>query len=321
MTGTIFPNADKAGPIRVTEDQKNFLVEIHPNDRDRAKMIPGRQWDGARTAWVYTKTPTTYDALVAEFKRDADVFEIRRPKTKRPSGITSAPAEEDDEEFDWSALEDLGEGQSKLQDDLADIRNALGTFSESFSNQERVLERIHASQKEIGEHIRESSEQSDLSDEPNSVEMLPDELDASDHAHLELLEQTLKQMAYVSSGQLQTFGEWLEKHQPLSRPLRFVSDTHELLKEQLEKIVGDTDHSDSFYNLIHRAKDENLIFLDRGDTVKVFPILMTLNAIRNRFAHPRGDFHQWEQWNRAITYLMNLALVWPRIMIDQADNE
>ena len=71
MGSMINPNTNKQGPIRVTEDDSHFLVEIHPNDRDRAKMIPGRQWDGKRVAWVYDKTPDTYTALVSEFKRDA----------------------------------------------------------------------------------------------------------------------------------------------------------------------------------------------------------------------------------------------------------
>lgn len=321
MGSMINPNTDKQGPIRVTEDDKHFLVEIHPNDRDRAKMIPGRQWDGKRVAWVFERAPETYDALVAEFKRDADTFEIRRPKTKRPPGVRQATAEEVEEDFDWSTLEGLGEGQSKLQDEIADIRNALGAFSESFANQERVLEKIDTSQQEIGVQIRNSSDLSESLVGPEIVEVMPDEFNAEDNGHVQLLDNALKQIAVMSSGQIETFEEWLDKHQPLSRPLKFVSDTHELLKAQLEKIVGNADYSDSFYDLIHRAKDENLIYSDRSDPVKVFPILMTLNTIRNRFAHARGEFDESEQWNRSTIYLMNLALIWPRIMIDQDSDE
>lgn len=32
--------------IEVTENHTHFLVRTHPDDRERAKSIPDRQWDG-----------------------------------------------------------------------------------------------------------------------------------------------------------------------------------------------------------------------------------------------------------------------------------
>ena len=153
MGSMINPNSNKQGPIRVTEDDSHFLVAIHPNDRDRAKMIPGRQWDGKRLAWVYEKSPETFDALKAEFKSDADVFEIRRPKTKRPPGIKSATEIDDDEDFEWPALEELGESQSKLMEELAQIRTSLNIFGEAFAGQERQLEVISTKQEQLNDQF------------------------------------------------------------------------------------------------------------------------------------------------------------------------
>ena len=48
-------NPNKRGPIEVFEDDTHFLVRIHPEDRERAKQIPGKQWDGNRKVWAYTK--------------------------------------------------------------------------------------------------------------------------------------------------------------------------------------------------------------------------------------------------------------------------
>ncbi len=48
-------NCQKLGPIEVSEDNRHFLVRIHPEDRGRAKKIAGRQWDGERRVWVYSK--------------------------------------------------------------------------------------------------------------------------------------------------------------------------------------------------------------------------------------------------------------------------
>ncbi|ANO51880.1 hypothetical protein [Woeseia oceani] len=316
MGNMINPNTDKQGPIRVTEDDKHFVVEIHPNDRDRAKMISGRQWDGKRIAWVYEKAPETYDALVAEFKRDADTFEIRRPKTKRPPDIKAASLEEDDEDFEWPALDELGEGQSRLRVELAEIRTTLNIFGEAFADQERQLESISASQKQLSESIGQAGQRESLA-VPEPIEVLPEDLDLENQAHLQLIERALIGVAYLASEKHPSFIDWVMGHRPLGRPSKFVTDAHEILKEQLEKHVGDVDASARFVELINRVQDENLIYCERGDPVQVFPMLRALNAIRNRFAHPRGNFGYAEQLNRSITYLMYLSLVWPKIMIDQ----
>jgi hypothetical protein len=44
-------NPGKLGPIEVSEDNTHFLVQIHPGNRERAKKIPGRQWDGNRICY------------------------------------------------------------------------------------------------------------------------------------------------------------------------------------------------------------------------------------------------------------------------------
>src|SRR5262245_34507324 len=112
-------NPNKRGPIEVFEDNTHILVRIHPENRDRAKKIAGAKWDGKRRAWVYLKDPSTYEALVAEFQKDADRFDIRKPKTARPPGI-KPPVREPDEQFDdqlsedLRALGDLGQSQDKI---------------------------------------------------------------------------------------------------------------------------------------------------------------------------------------------------------------
>ena len=67
---------------------------------DACAETRGRRWDGVRVAWVYDKTPEIYDALVAEFKRDADILEIERPTTKPPPSVRQADPDEDEEDFD-----------------------------------------------------------------------------------------------------------------------------------------------------------------------------------------------------------------------------
>ena len=107
-----------------------------------------------------------------------------------------------------------------------------------------------------------------------------------------LIEQALVSIAYNTSGKSESLLKWMELHPLLERPTEFVNTSHELLKEQLEKIVGETDPGVSFWDLVNQAKRENMIFSNRYDPVKVIPILLNLNDIRNRFAHARGVFHR-----------------------------
>ena len=145
---------DKIGSIEVFEDSTHFLVRIHPENRDRAKKIVGRQWDGDRKAWVYPKDPATYEALLEEFQKDADNFNIRRPKTKRPLGIRPLVEELDNDELENQFLEEsrslgeIGESQEKMYGELEQIREMLGSLKDVSANQSRILEEVRGTQEE-----------------------------------------------------------------------------------------------------------------------------------------------------------------------------
>ena len=321
-------NPEKIGPIKVYEDDTHFLVHIHPGNRDRAKKIDGRQWDGNRKAWVYPKDSPTYEALVEEFQKDADSFDIRRPKTKRPPGIKPPAEETDDDEFEDQYFEEIpslgriDESQGRIYSGLEEIQVMLQSLRDVASHQSRTLEELCETQKETKNTLTKSKSPIQQLVKTKTVEVLPDSLDLTKQKEIELLEKALIRIACLTANEQKTFCDWVSKHEPLDRPRDFVSETHEFLKEQLGKIVEDEDPDTDFYVLIQKAKNENLIYSDRFDPVKPIPLLKNLNAIRNRFIHPRGEFSSSERWSRSILYLMNLALVWSRVVIEtEEENE
>lgn len=322
MTMPYTTSRQKRGPIEVLQDDNHFLVRIHPENRDRAKKIAGRQWDGERRAWVYPKDLNTYNALVAEFQADADTFDIRRPKTKRPAGLKPPPEELDTDESEEQLLDelrslgDLGEKQGMIQDELVQIHQMLESISDIAIDQRRYLKEFQEYQDETTKMLRSINSQAKEKVKTEIVEVIPENLDLDKRKHLALMEQALVAIAYNTSGKNESFLKWMQSHPLLERPVEFVNTTHELIKVQLENIVGETNPGVSFYDLINQAKRENMIFSSRYDTVKIFPTLFNLNDIRNRFAHARGVFHQYEKWTRSILYLMNLALIWPKIMME-----
>ncbi|WP_414623068.1 hypothetical protein [Calothrix sp. CCY 0018] len=313
-------NPGKLGQIEVFEDDTHFLVRIHPGNRDRAKKIVGRQWDGDRKAWVYPKNLPTYEALVEEFRKDADSFDIRQPKTKRPPGIKPLIEELDnDDDYqlldDTRAIEDIGESQEKMYDELEQIREMLGSLKDVAVNQSRVIEEMRGTQEETKKALVQFESSTQQAAKPKIVEILPEYLDLTKQKEIELLERTLILIACrMAKGH--KFHKWVNKYKPLREPSGFVIKTHEFLKKQLGKLVEDESPHTKFYTLIVKARDENLIYRDDNNPAdRPISILFSLNEHRNCFGHP--DFDQWEEWSRSILYLMNLALVWPKVVMEE----
>jgi hypothetical protein len=72
---------------------------------------------------------------------------------------------------------------------------------------------------------------------------------------------------------------------------------------------------------VDHIRKEELIFCDRSDPIQVFYVLGAMNSIRRQFGHPRSAIGEAEKMARSILYLMNLALVWPRVMVDEETQE
>jgi hypothetical protein len=329
MTMPFSFNSGKLGPIEVFEDDTHFLVRIHPENRDRAKKIVGRQWDGDRKAWVYPKDPLTYEALAEEFTRDADSFDIRRPKTKRPAGIKAPVNEPDNGEFEDQILEEIpsiggiSENKGRIFSELEQIRVIIESLRDTSANQNLTLEELRANQEETSNALTKFNEPIQQIVKAEAVEVLPSFLSLDKPKEKELLEKALIELACLTVGEKkQLFRQWVSQYHPLSLPADFVSETHEFLKKHLSKFLRDENNPVDFIDLIQRAKYEDVFFSDRPDpTIKPIPILYTLNNIRNRFAHPPVNFSSPEKWSRAVLYLMNLALVWSKVVMEAEEGD
>jgi hypothetical protein len=84
----------KHGPINIYEDNFHYFVQIHPQNRERAKKIEGRNWDNFKKVWVYPKNIDCYNALLQEFKNDADSIKINPPREVGNVIQLSAPKHE-----------------------------------------------------------------------------------------------------------------------------------------------------------------------------------------------------------------------------------
>lgn len=320
------PNS--SGPVVITEVTNHFLVRIPANQGERVRRIPGRQWDGNRKMWVFPKDLPTYEALEAEFKNGADVFAIRRPgigatvsPTLTPEVTKETPiaSPKTEEEFE-DELTMVIQKESVENQGIESMYGLLLGMQEGMTAQRRLLDAIMQKHDDFSQRLEAMEPKPKaVSKEIQIVKELPDLLNLSQTPDLKLLEKALIGIAFVTCGRDQTFMIWVLKQAPILSPFDFVCKTHELLKQQLEKITGFGGPETNFWEIVNHIRAEGLIFCDKFDPIQVFHILGTMNALRNQFTHQRAEIGEAERMTRSILYLMNLALVWRRVMFDEEE--
>jgi len=320
---------NSSGPVVITEVPNYFLVRVPSDQGERARRIPGRQWDGNRKMWVFQKDIPTYEALEAEFKIGADVFAIRRPSncsivsptlTHEVTKDTPIDSPKTEEEFE-DELTMVAQKESVQNQGVESMYGLLLDVQEGMTAHRRLLDAILQKHDDFSQRLDAvEPKPKAVSKEIQIVKELPDLLNLSQTPDLKLLEKALIGIAFVTCGRDQAFINWVIKQKPLLAPFDFICTTHELLKQQLEKIAG-WGHERNFWELVDHIRKEELIFCDRSDPIQVFYVLGAMNSIRRQFGHPRSAIGEAEKMSRSILYLMNLALVWPRVMVDEEAQE
>lgn len=310
-------------PLVLTEAPKHFLARLPTDAGERAHRIPGRQWDGIRKMWIFPKTVEVFKALQAEFKSDADVFAIKEPE--RGVGAQVDPFESEE-----------GGEPDALEDELTNIAQeapigvtgsdpisrALQGIHDGVTEQQKILQDLLTKQEDIAERLTElEAAPNAASKEIRVVKELPGLLDLSKTADVALFEKAQISVAFVTSGRDQNLMNWLVKQKPMRMPMDFVSSTHELIKTQLETIAGIGGPETNFWDLVKHIREERLIYCQPFEPVQVFYVLGAMNSIRRQFAHPRNLVGEGEKMARSILYLMNLAMIWSRIMVDEESTE
>ena len=307
------PNKYKNGPIIVLEENDEFLVKIDFRDKERAKSIPGRQWDGKRKAWIYSRTTAAYDALVEEFSSDADQFTIRRPKTSRPPPVRPPNDEDDAEDWSVAGLDEIEQGQQSLRAEIASLHSAVVGMQELAVTNGKALKKLIEQSSEAQQSNPTNAERSEPQELPSSPDLLND-------SHLDFLEEALRQMAVKAAEDRDSFIRWVYRYEPVRSPHRFIVESHEFLADQLRQLLGATDKRDSFKALINEAKEQELIYSDPSSPVNVHHTLNAMNINRNRVVHGREKVPQEELWSRAVSYLMQISLVWPYVVVTDGDD-
>lgn len=305
--------------IFVREDQHHYIVNISYAQRERAKGIKGRLWDGLRKVWVFEKTEETYNSLVTEFKEDAKVFQIARPSRQSLERRVTA-------EDDASVLEEYEHSGSRLSSSNNDfiektIFVATGRLAEEGQMTRALLaqvvekiDQLSAQGDEIRRKVNSSKAVQTVVNRPKrtvvKVEALPERSNIEDSAQLKFVELWLKEMALDVAGGRESLKLFLEEVQPLSFPREFISRSHLKVEEHLRGITDTPPREGTFNELIKTAREAR-VFFDHASTLQA---LQTLNLTRNLVVH--NEISGYALLGRAAIYLLQLGFVWQAIVIE-----
>jgi hypothetical protein len=203
-------------PIKVYENDTHFLVEICATQKHRASDIPKRRWNRHITAWVYPKTAELYDALKAEFQKDAEVFDIKRPRESqalKASQISMEDMQSRIEDAQKKKAENRKNTEEKLDQQFSAVMDKLEGLTRHV---EKIEDTNDAMQDLLLEQVSHTEKLSSHQNKDNEFEMV------SDNA----LELSLMMIAFEASGRDESFKLYLNQHHPITKPERFITRTH-----------------------------------------------------------------------------------------------
>ena len=291
-------------PIEVTQDEEFYYVRIHPRERHLASSIEGRSWDGENSRWFYPKTQHFFERLTKNLKTPSKIFEISPPTSSNKQNEEISNRES--KEFDFRKFENL---ETKLESKLETILENVGSIGLSLDKQEQKIDSLFKSTTSAEKSLDQI--ESKVKDEKYSSNL------NLDKKFNEYIQNVLIQSGVNS--QDPKLNLIIRKFNFLN-PSDFVLETHQRLRNEIEKVVQAPEHDTSFSSLIKTAYQGNKgrgIYRStrRGKGIDVYDALYLLNNLRNSIAHP-DLINNNKRMIYGITYASMFVEVWGKIRQD-----
>ena len=278
--------------IRITETEKEYLLQIPIGQKERAKAITGRIWDPERTVWVYRRNPDTYRALITEFSDD-----LRGNSKFTPPAAGVVYKKPDQLEKENDALQKQVEDISRKMDALLNVRSDVEKIS---TYQDTILtlnSKISNLKNTLGEKTKETTE---LIDRNNSLSQKLNQ--QAEHVQGDSLNQQIKELAINSTGNDKAFDTWLNKHEIDDN---FPDEWHKILVSTLSNIIKTKEKLDLF-QLLEEIRDAELMSEEGIDWAHI------IRKQRNFLKH--DSFDPKTRKIRIIYLVTAYTLLWPHLM-------
>jgi hypothetical protein len=287
--------------VKIAETDREYLVTVPFDHRERAKAIDGRSWDPELKCWRYPKTAKTYDALLAEFGDDLVTLDVRRPEPI-PGDDAERLRRRDTDPAIQSQVDQLTSEIRRLRNSVApeaDRHRLEQAYRVTLREAEGLQLRLRDRMQELLDLRREldvvSGEAARLRDEVSALkESGPRKVESEPN----MVEQ-LREAAILATGRDPVYTSMLA-----AVPLKndFTVELVKRLEDCLKRMVHSSTNS-TLYDLIQMSRDAEKLTADQAD------LAHTIRRQRNILAHEREDPRV--QTGRMYLTLFASALLWP----------
>lgn len=288
--------------VDIDETDTEFLLRIHPSQKDRAKTVPDYRWDPDRRAWVYPKTARVFDALIAEFGDDIlGRLKIIRPGKASVDGQSELPLKEELEKIK-KTLEQISHRETNHRtSESGRLRVALATKEQEAAELRQRTAELDRQFKE--QQAANTALSSQLQEAQSSVRTLKEEV-ARKHGQAidpdALFERLARESAKDATGRDAKFCSLVDRLRlNESLPLELVK----ALGHELRRTLNSDERGATLHDLLTEARDSGALSergIDLGHLIR---------KQRNVMAHETLD--KRTQRAQVLLCLFAAALLWP----------
>lgn len=272
----------------LVQTETEYLLFIHPAEKERAKVIGGHRWDPGRRCWVYPRTKRVFDALYAEFGDQL----VRQIQSEPPQPAASEP------QPDYAALNErlLAENE-KLKTMVVELSSKSSAPQAELQHLRQEAALRDSQLTELHQQIAQLQEQ--LAGARREADRLRAELNSHDNGSS--CERRMKYLAIQATGNDEAFAELLEQVSIDDRlPFRLANQLEAQLRGLMK--VPDDERAD-LYDLLQQVRETEVLPQDALDLAHL------VRKQRNIIAHSDPEEHTCQA--RAIICLFAAALLWP----------
>lgn len=317
--------------IDINETTTEYLVFVPYTQKERAKAIEGRQWDGQRKCWVYPKTKRVLNELIAEFGDDVPGFAGRQHQTSRQSqhaamnsrdnggatprqpavkATTTAVDDQLASKLEARFAATMISENEGLRDELAKLQTQIERLATPRSESETVqVARLKAelkTQQQETTKLREElfalrREKAEVEDKVTGLKLELERMErAQKSVQYDEVHDFLKIMALEATGGDDKFRTIMNRYRiDRTLPINLVPE----IVAELKTMLSDSTPNRDLYGLITEARDQDLL---PPEAIKLAHLI---RKQRNMIAH--GEAYDKTISARVMLCLFAAALLWP----------
>lgn len=322
--------------IDIKETTTEYLVFVPFAQKERAKSIEGRQWDGQRKCWVYPKTKRVLNELIAEFGDDVPEFTSQhRHGEQRPASATVstrdngvAGARQSTGKVTAVASEDqlasklearfaatmISENEG-LRDELAKLQTQIERLATPRNESETVqVARLKVelkTQQQETTKLREElfalrREKAEVEDRVAELELELERMERTQKSvQYDELHDFLRTAAIEATGDDDNFRTIMHRYRiDRTLPINLVPE----IVSELKTMLDDSSPNRELYALITEARERDLL------PPEAIGFAHLIRRQRNMIAH--GEAYDKTIFARVMLCLFAAALLWPEFPED-----